>query len=415
MIGISDKTYKLYLEALENLGDEFKKIDDIRMYNTNKVLNAFWNNNVCETDFNSTTGYGYNDQGRDTIEKVYAEIFKSESALVRNQIISGSHALAKTLFGLLRPGDLLLAISGTPYDTLHEVIGIKENKSSLKSFGVKYDEIDLVNNDFDYERIKDYLLNNKVKVIHIQRSRGYSTRDAIDINKVEKVCKLIKDVSSESIIMVDNCYCELVTTKEPIEVGADICVGSLIKNLGAGIAPNGGYVVGKKKLVELVAEALTLPGEGSEVGPTLGANKSFLQGLFLAPQVVTNALKIGIVTSYMMEKLGYKVSPKYNDSRTDIVTTIEFGNSKDLIDFCTGIQSGSPVDSNALTIPVDMPGYDNKVIMAAGAFTQGSSIELSCDGPIREPYIAYLQGGLTYESGVIGVLKAIDKIIRKEE
>ena len=215
--------------------------------------------------------------------------------------------------------------------------------------------------------------------------------------------------------MVDNCYCELVTTKEPIEVGADICVGSLIKNLGAGIAPNGGYVVGKKKLVELVAEALTLPGEGSEVGPTLGANKSFLQGLFLAPQVVTNALKIGIVTSYMMEKLGYKVSPKYNDSRTDIVTTIEFGNSKDLIDFCTGIQSGSPVDSNALTIPVDMPGYDNKVIMAAGAFTQGSSIELSCDGPIREPYIAYLQGGLTYESGVIGVLKAIDKIIRKEE
>ena len=415
MIGISDKTYKLYLEALENLGDEFKKIDDIRMYNTNKVLNAFWNNNVCETDFNSTTGYGYNDQGRDTIEKVYAEIFKSESALVRNQIISGSHALAKTLFGLLRPGDLLLAISGTPYDTLHEVIGIKENKSSLKSFGVKYDEIDLVNNDFDYERIKDYLLNNKVKVIHIQRSRGYSTRDAIDINKVEKVCKLIKDVSSESIIMVDNCYCELVTTKEPIEVGADICVGSLIKNLGAGIAPNGGYVVGKKKLVELVAEALTLPGEGSEVGPTLGTNKSFLQGLFLAPQVVTNALKIGIVTSYMMEKLGYKVSPKYNDSRTDIVTTIEFGNSKDLIDFCTGIQSGSPVDSNALTIPVDMPGYDNKVIMAAGAFTQGSSIELSCDGPIREPYIAYLQGGLTYESGVIGVLKAIDIIIRKEE
>ena len=415
MIGISDKTYKLYLEALENLGDEFKKIDDIRMYNTNKVLNAFWNNNVCETDFNSTTGYGYNDQGRETIEKVYAEIFKSESALVRNQIVSGSHALAKTLFGLLRPGDLLLAISGRPYDTLHEVIGIKENKSSLKSFGVKYDEIDLVNNDFDYERIKDYLLNNNVKVIHIQRSRGYSTRDAIDINKVEKVCKLIKDVSSESIIMVDNCYCELVTTKEPIEVGADICVGSLIKNLGAGIAPNGGYVVGKKDLVELVAEALTLPGEGSEVGPTLGTNKSFLQGLFLAPQVVTNALKIGIVTSYMMEKLGYKVSPKYNDSRTDIVTTIEFGNSKDLIDFCTGIQSGSPVDSNALTIPVDMPGYDNKVIMAAGAFTQGSSIELSCDGPIREPYIAYLQGGLTYESGVIGVLKAIDKIIRKEE
>ena len=415
MIGISDKTYKLYLEALENLGDEFKKIDDIRMYNTNKVLNAFWNNSVSETDFNSTTGYGYNDQGRETIEKVYAEIFKSESALVRNQIISGSHALAKTLFGLLRPGDLLLAISGTPYDTLHEVIGIKENKSSLKSFGVKYDEIDLVNNDFDYERIKNYLLNNKVKVIHIQRSRGYSTRDAIDINKVEKVCKLIKDVSSESIIMVDNCYCELVTTKEPIEVGADICVGSLIKNLGAGIAPNGGYVVGKKDLVELVAEALTLPGEGSEVGPTLGANKSFLQGLFLAPQVVTNALKIGIVTSYMMEKLGYMVSPKYNDSRTDIVTTIEFGNSKDLIDFCTGIQSGSPVDSNALTIPVDMPGYDNKVIMAAGAFTQGSSIELSCDGPIREPYIAYLQGGLTYESGVIGVLKAIDKIIRKEE
>ena len=402
----------LFIEAENALQEEFKKVDRIEAIYSEKVMNAFHKNNVQESCFNSTTGYGYSDLGRDTLESIFADVFNAESALVRSQFISGSHALNVTFFGLLRPGDELLSISGLPYDTLHEVIGIKENGSSLKSFGIKYSQIDLVNDDFNYDAIKEYLTNNKVKVIEIQRSKGYSTRKSITIDKVANVAKLIKEVSPETIIMVDNCYCEFVEEKNPIEVGCDICVGSLIKNLGGGIAPNGAYVVGSKKLVDLVAERLSLPGEGREVGPTLGINKSLYQGLYLAPSVVASSLKTAILTSYVLEKLNYKVSPKYNEIRADIVQNIEFGNKEDLIKYVEGIQASSPVDSHVTPIPWDMPGYDDQVIMAAGCFTQGSSIELSCDGPIRPPFIAYQQGSLTYNYGKLSIKKAVEKLIK---
>ena len=390
---------------------ELKKIDDICLFNSKKVLEAFKKNNLSEIHFNSTTGYGYNDSGRETIEKIYSDIFKSEDALVRSQFISGSHALNVTLFGLLRPNDTMLSISGLPYDTLHEVIGIKENKSSLKSFGINYEQIDLIDNDFDYEKIEKKLKSKKIKLIEIQRSKGYSTRKSITIDKLEKIIKFIKNIDKEVIIMIDNCYCEFVSTKEPIEIGADIAVGSLIKNLGAGIAPNGAYVVGKKDLIELVSERLNLPGEGKEVGPTLGMNKLILQGLYMAPSVVSASLKTAILTSKVMSELGYEVEPKYNEERADIVQSIVFHNKEDLIRYVEGIQLGSAIDSNAIPIPVDMPGYDDQVIMASGSFTQGSSIELSCDGPIREPFIAYQQGGLTYEYGKLGLQCAVNRIL----
>ena len=400
----------LIKEAELNLTDIYKQIDEVEFINSKKVLDAFKKNNLSEIHFNTTTGYGYGDIGRDVIESIYADIFKSEDALVRSQFISGSHALTVCLFGLLRPGDLMLSITGTPYDTLHEVIGIKENSSSLKSFGIKYDEIDLLDNDFDYDKIGNYIKENKVKLIEIQRSRGYSNRESITIDKLEKVIKFIKNIDNNIIIMIDNCYCEFVTTKEPIEVGADVAVGSLIKNLGAGIAPNGGYIVGKKDLIHLCSERLNLPGEAKEVGPSLNQNKSILQGLFMAPSVVASALKTYILTSYTIEKLGYEVSPKYSDNHADIVVAITFNNKEDLIKYTQGIQAASPVDSNAVPEPWDMPGYDDQVIMAAGSFTQGSSIELSCDGPIREPFIAYQQGGLTYNYGKLGVIEALKRL-----
>ena len=391
----------------DKLEDQFKKIDALSEMNSSKVLQAFQLNHLSESHFNSTTGYGYNDIGRDVIEKIYADIFKTEDALVRSQFISGSHALTVCLFALLRPNDTLLSITGLPYDTLHEVIGIKENASSLKSFGVNYEQIDLVNDDFDYEAIEKKLKEHKIKVIEIQRSKGYSTRKSITIDQLEKVIEFIRKIDTKVIIMIDNCYCEFVSAKEPTEVGADIVVGSLIKNLGGGIAPNGAYIVGKKELISLAAERLTLPGEGKEVGPTLGINKQILQGLFFAPSVVASSLKTAILTSKVLAELGYDVEPKYDDIRADIVQNIIFRNPDDLIHYCVGIQKGSPIDSFALPLPWDMPGYDDKVIMAAGAFTQGSSIELSCDGPIREPYIAYQQGGLTYEYGKLGLVSAI--------
>ena len=397
-------------ECEKEIKEELTKVDSIVLNNSKKVLDAFHKENVSEYHFNSTTGYGYNDIGRSVIERVYSDIFKSEDALVRGQFISGTHALSVTLFGLLRPNDIMLSISGTPYDTLHEVIGIKDNKSSLKSFGVKYEEIELVNDDFDYERIINRVSKNDLKMIYIQRSKGYSTRKSISITKVEKIINKIRKVNKDVVIMVDNCYCEFVTEKEPIEVGCDICVGSLIKNLGGGIAPNGAYVVGRKDLIKLVSERLTVPGEGKEVGPSLGMNKLLLQGLFFAPSVVGSALKTAILTSEVLEKLGYKVEPKYSDERVDIVQNIIFGNSEDLIKYIQGIQMGSPIDSNALAEPSDMPGYADKIIMASGSFNQGSSIELSCDGPIREPYIAYQQGSVTYEYGKLGLAKAIERL-----
>lgn len=344
------------------------------------------------------------------MKKIYADIFKCEDALVRSQFISGSHALTVCLFALLRPNDTLLSITGLPYDTLHEVIGIKDNKSSLKSFGVQYEQIDLIDHDFDYKKIEETLKNKKIKVIEIQRSKGYSTRKSITIESLKKVISFIKEISPDTIIMVDNCYCEFVSKEEPTEVGADIVVGSLIKNLGGGIAPNGAYIVGKKDLVELAGERLTVPGEGKEVGPTLGINKQFLQGLFFAPSVVASALKTSILTSKVLSSLNYDVEPLFDEKRADIVQNIIFKNPDDLIKYCVGIQKGSPVDSFAIPMPWDMPGYDDQVIMAAGAFTQGSSIELSCDGPIRHPYIAYQQGGLTYEYGKLGLMKAIEEL-----
>lgn len=403
-----DEIKQLVMESEKDCSKIFANIDGTCAFYSEKVLNAMQHNNLSEGCFNETTGYGYNDLGRETIENIYKEVFSSEDAIVRNQFVSGSHALSVTLFALLRPGDLLLSISGLPYDTLHEVIGIKDNNSSLASFGVKYDQIDLIDDDFDYDSIATYLSNNKVKVIEIQRSKGYSTRKSITIDKIDKVIKLIKSIDKDIIVMIDNCYCEMVERVNPIEVGADIVVGSLIKNLGGGIAPNGAYVVGRHTLIELVGERLTLPGEGREVGPTLGVNKSILQGLFLAPSVVASALKTSILASRVMEKLNYKVSPKYDEVRADIVQNIEFNDPDLLIKFVQGIQAGSPVDSNAIPIAWDMPGYDDQVIMAAGAFTQGSSIELSCDGPIRAPYIAYMQGGLTYDYGKLGLIKAIE-------
>ena len=405
-----DDVKKLVVECENELTDEFKKIDDNKFFFSEQVLNSFKKNNLSENAFNSTTGYGYNDLGREIIEKVYADIFKSESAVVRSQFISGSHALNVTFFALLRPGDLLLSISGCPYDTLHEVIGIKENPSSLASFNINYHEIDLVNDDFNYDAIESYLKNTKVKVIEIQRSKGYSTRKSLSIEKLEKVIKLIKSIDKDIIVMVDNCYCEFVERKTPIEVGADVAVGSLIKNLGGGIAPNGAYVVGRSYLINLVGERLTLPGEGLEVGPTLGINKQILEGLFFAPSVVASSLKTAVLTSKVMESLGYDVEPKYNDDRCDIVQNIIFRDREKLIKYVQGVQYGSPIDANVTAIPWDMPGYTDQVIMASGSFTQGSSIEFSCDAPIREPFIAYQQGGLTYEYGKLGLISAIENL-----
>ena len=408
--GIKEDVIELSKKIEKDLDPIFKEVEEIEECNSLKVLSAFQKYNLSEMHFNGTTGYGYGDIGRDTIESIFADIFKAEDSLVRTQFISGTHAISTLLFGILRPNDTLISISGKPYDTLDEVIGIVENKSSLQSYGVKYEQIELVNDDFDYKAIEERVKKGNIKLIEIQRSRGYSTRKTIDLEKVEKVIKLIKDIDRNIIVMIDNCYCEFVTKKETIEVGADVVVGSLIKNLGGGIAPNGGYIAGRKDIVELAAERLTAPGLGKEVGPSLGINKQILQGLFFAPQVVASSLKTAIFASRMLEELGYNVEPKFNDKRADIVQTIEFNDREKLIKFCQGIQAASPVDSNSVPMPWDMPGYTDQVIMAAGAFTQGSSIELSCDGPIRPPYTAFLQGGLTYGYGKLGILKAISRL-----
>ncbi len=397
----------------EECQEEFKKVDQICFKNTCKILQSFHEQQISETDFASTTGYGYNDIGREKIEKIFSKVLGCQDAIVRVQFISASHALSVSLFALLRPNDTLLSISGTPYDTMHEVIGIKDNPSSLKSFGIKYQEIDLIEDDFDYDEIKRVITSKKIKVIEIQRSKGYSTRCSISLDKVAKVIQFIKKIDSEIIIMIDNCYCELVEDYEVGELGADIVVGSLIKNLGGGIAPNGAYVAGRHDLIELVGERLTLPGEGREVGPTLGINKSILQGLFLSPSVVASSLKIAILISCVLEKLGYEVEPTYQEKRADIVQNIIFHDKEKLIKYVQGIQKGSAIDAHSIPIPWDMPGYDDQVIMASGSFTQGSSIEISCDGPIREPYIAYQQGGLTYESGKVALLYALQNLENK--
>lgn len=407
---MKEKIETLINGADEALREIYSKQEEIEFFNSKKVLEAFALNNVTEDCFNMTTGYGYSDLGRDTIEKVYSTIFKSEASLVRSQFISGTHALSTALFACLRPGDVMLSITGKPYDTLDEVIGLKENASSLKAFKVDYEQVDLVDDDFDYEKIAEVLRKQKIKLIEIQRSKGYSTRKSITISKLEKVIKFIKEIDNDVIVMIDNCYCEFVGKKEPIEVGADLVVGSLIKNLGAGMVSNGAYITGRKDLITLCAERLNVAGEGIEVGPSLGMNKQFLLGLYMAPSVVCAAVKTAILTSYLLEKMNLEVEPKYLEERADIVQNIIFHDKEMLVKYCQAIQGASPIDSNVLPIPWDMPGYSDQVIMAAGTFTQGSSIELSCDGPMREPYIAYQQGSLTYQYGKIALEKALKNL-----
>lgn len=409
--GIRKEIIDLSNKVESDIKPIFEKIEKNCEYNSLKVLNAFQENNISDIHFGQTTGYGYDDIGRDTIERVFSKILGAEDSLVRSQFISGTHALTVSLFAFLRPGDTFLSICGKPYDTLDEVIGIVENKSSLRSFGIKYEQIDLIENDFDVEAIKKRVAKKDIKLIEIQRSRGYALRKSITLDKIEKIISIIKEIDKNIIIMVDNCYGEFVDTKEPLELGADVIVGSLIKNLGGGLAPNGAYIAGKKELVNLAAERLTAPGLGKEVGPTLGINKSIIQGLFFAPSVVKSSLKTAVFASKMLKELGYKLDPEFDEIRSDIVQTIEFGNQEKLIKYCQGIQMGSPVDSKSIPEPWDMPGYTDKVIMAAGSFTQGSSIELSCDAPIRPPYVAFMQGGLTYEYGKLGVLKAVQNIM----
>ena len=401
-------------ECEDKIKDKLNEVDRISFFNSMKVLNAFKNNKISSSHFEMSTGYGYDDIGRDAIERVYADIFRTEDALVRSQFISGTHALTVALNAMLRPGDVMLSISGKPYDTLDKVIGIEPNDSSLMSYGIKYEQVDLVDDEFDKSEIIKALLKKRVKLVTIQRSKGYSTRKSISIDKVEKIIQDIRKVDREVIIMIDNCYCEFVSYKEPTEVGADLVVGSLIKNLGGGIATNGAYTCGKRDLVALCAERLNVPGQGKEVGPSLGNNKMLLQGLYMAPSVVASSIKTAMLMSYVMEDMGYDVEPRYCDERVDIVQNIIFRNKYKLIDFCKEIQASSAIDSFVEPTPSDMPGYTDQVIMASGSFTQGSSIEFSCDGPLREPYIAYMQGSLTYDYGKLAVINVCNKFMEEK-
>mgnify|MGYP005777277699 FL=1 len=407
--GIKKEILELSKEVEKEIEPIFKKIDEIKEKNSLKVLSAFQKCGLSEMHLHTSTGYGIDEIGRNKIEEIYAEIMKTEDALVRAQLISGTHALAVTLFGILRPGDTMLSITGAPYDTLQTIIGTskEKSKSSLKEWGINYEQIELLDDDFNIEEIKARVQKQDIKLIEIQRSKGYSSRKSLTIDKIEKAIKAIREVNKEVIIMVDNCYGEFVESREPTEVGADIIVGSLMKNLGAGIATSGAYIAGKKDLIKLCAERLTAPGVGKEIGPSLNQNTLFIKGLFFAPSVVASSVKTAVFASRILERLGYNVNPKYDEPRADIVQIIELGSAEKLIKFCQGIQKGSPIDSNVIPEPSPMGGYDDNIIMAAGTFTEGSTIELSCDGPIREPYTAYMQGGLTYEYGKLGILKAI--------
>ena len=412
---MDDKKLEVLIKEVEvEISQQVKEIDERCMRNSIRVLDAFQKNRIADVHFNSTSGYGYDDIGRDAIEKVFADVFHTEDALVRNQFISGTHAITVALFANLRPGDTLLSISGKPYDTLDSIIGFNDNPSSLKSYNVNYEQIDLIDDDFDIAKIKERLAQNDVKMIEIQRSRGYATRRSLTMDKVKRAIEAVREVNKDVIIMVDNCYGEFVDDIEPVDVGADFMVGSLIKNMGGGLAPNGAYIVGKKKYIELCAERLTAPGQGKEVGPSLGINKNFLQGIYMAPSVVASSLKTAVFTSRLLEKLGYDVVPRFDEKRSDIVQTIIFKDENKLIKYVQGIQRGCAIDSESVPMPWDMPGYTDKVIMASGSFTQGSSIELSCDAPIRDPYIAFQQGGLTYEYGKIGVIRAV-KLLEEDK
>ena len=412
--GISKKVLTFCNKILEELQDRFKDYDEIKEYNQLKVINAMQKARLSEAHFAPTTGYGYNDIGREALEKIYANVFNTEDALVRPQITCGTHALGIALAANLRPGDELLSISGKPYDTLEEVIGIRPAQGSLKEYGVSYSQVELKENgDFDKDAIKN-AINDKTRVIAIQRSKGYMERKTLSPYDIGDIIHFVKDIKPEVIVMVDNCYGEFVNLKEPSDFGADMTVGSLIKNPGGGLAPVGGYIAGTKECVERCSYRLTTPGLGREVGPTLGATKDMIMGLFMAPSVVNSALKGAVFAAAIYEKLGFKVVPAASEERFDIIQAIQFGNPEGLISFCQGIQAGAPVDSFVVPEPWAMPGYDSDVIMAAGTFVSGASIELSADGPLREPYTAYFQGGLTFEHAKLGIIMSLQKLVSKK-
>lgn len=410
-LGISKQVLDFCTEIEERLQDRFKEFDEKAEYNQLKVIKAMQEARVSDVHFSASSGYGYNDLGRDTLEEVYAKVFNTEAALVRPQITCGTHALALALASNLRPGDELLSVSGKPYDTLEEVIGIRPSVGSLKEFGVTYSQVDLLpDGSFDKEGIKK-AINPKTKLIAIQRSKGYLSRRTLSPYEIGDVIKFIKEINPELIVMVDNCYGEFVEYDEPSDFGADMTVGSLIKNPGGGLAPIGGYIVGTKECIEQASYRLTAPGLGREVGATLGVTQSFFQGLFLAPTVVSGALKGAVFAANIYEKLGFKVVPDGSEPRYDIIQAIEFGRPEGVIEFCKGIQAAAPVDSFVTPEPWAMPGYDSDVIMAAGAFIQGSSIELSADGPIKPPYAVYFQGGLTWYHAKLGIINSLQKLV----
>lgn len=412
--GVSRRSAELVAEAEKAISDKFKELEEISEINQLKVMRAFSDNRVSERHFMPTTGYGYDDDGRDTLDKIYAQVFGAEDALVRHNWVNGSHTLATMLYGVLRPGDTLLAITGKPYDTLEEVIGIagKEGNGSLKDFGINYEQIDLVDGEVDYNSVKRSLQSKKIRAVMIQRSKGYGWRPTYSAEKIGEIVSFVKGISPETICMVDNCYGEFADIKEPTDFGADLIAGSLIKNPGGGIAPTGGYIAGRRDLIELCSYKMTCVGIGRECGATLGFNRQAYQGLFMAPHTVLQAMKAATLCASVFSILGYETDPKPHDGRHDIIQSVKFGDKDKMIAFIQGIQKGAPVDSFVVPEPWDMPGYQDQVIMAAGAFVQGSSIELSADAPLREPYIAYMQGGLTYESAKLGITVAVDNILK---
>ena len=412
--GVSRRAIDLIVEAERNISAKFKELETIAEINQLKVMKAFSDNKVSERHFVPTTGYGYDDDGRDTLDKIYAQVFGAEDALVRHNWVNGSHTLSTMLYAILRPGDTLLALTGKPYDTLEEVIGIAGNDGdgSLKDFGINYEQLDLVNGEVDYKAAETALKSKKIRAVMIQRSKGYGWRPTYSAEKIGEIVSFVKGISPETICVVDNCYGEFADISEPTDFGADLIAGSLIKNPGGGIAPTGGYIAGKKDLIELCSYRMTCVGIGRECGATLGFNRQAYQGLFMAPHTVLLAMKTAVLCASVFDLLGYETDPKPNEDRHDIIQSVKFGDKDKMIAFIQGIQKGAPIDSFVVPEPWDMPGYRDQVIMAAGAFVQGASIELSADAPIREPYIAYMQGGLTYESAKLGITVAVDNILK---
>lgn len=409
---IRPEVYELARQAEEEIRPQFERVDRIAMLNTRKVMTAFQDNKVSDSCFAGTTGYGYDDLGREVLDKVYAQVFCTEAALVRIGFVNGTHALSAALFGILKPGDTLLSVTGLPYDTLRNAIGIEGDcHGSLKFYGINYRQVDLKNGEADLDAIKAALADRSISAVLIQRSRGYENRKALSAEEIGEICSAVKSVAPNVTVMVDNCYGEFTGEHEPTEYGVDIMAGSLIKNPGGGLAPTGGYIVGRKDLVENAAMRLTTPGIGGECGASLGNNRLLFQGFFMAPHIVAQAIKTVTFCSAMMKKIGFESSPAPDEARNDIIQMITLKNAENMKKFCRGVQAGAPVDSYVTPEPWQMPGYNVPVIMAAGAFVQGSSIELSADGPMREPYTLYVQGGITYESGKLGIMMAVNEML----